>query len=46
MVICGRCATESPDTFRFCPGCGAPLPDVTAAREALAISQAKVTAQE
>ena len=33
--------TESPGTCRFCPGCAAPLPDLPAAREALAVSQAK-----
>ncbi len=25
MVTCERCATESPDGFRFCGACGAPL---------------------
>jgi class 3 adenylate cyclase/tetratricopeptide (TPR) repeat protein len=25
MVTCARCGTESPDGFKFCPGCGAPL---------------------
>ena len=25
MVTCAQCETESPDSFRFCPGCGAPL---------------------
>lgn len=33
MVICGRCATESPDGFRFCPGCGAPLTGVPPPRQ-------------
>jgi class 3 adenylate cyclase len=26
MPICERCATESPEGFRFCGACGAPLP--------------------
>ncbi|HEY2438560.1 MAG TPA: adenylate/guanylate cyclase domain-containing protein [Solirubrobacteraceae bacterium] len=25
VVVCKRCGTESPDQFRFCGGCGAPL---------------------
>ena len=25
MLICARCGAESPDGFRFCGGCGAPL---------------------
>jgi len=25
MVTCASCGTESPDGFKFCPGCGAPL---------------------
>ena len=25
MIACPSCGTESPDGFRFCPGCGAPL---------------------
>ena len=27
MAICSSCSTESPDAFRFCPGCGARLPE-------------------
>jgi class 3 adenylate cyclase/tetratricopeptide (TPR) repeat protein len=34
MVICARCGVESPDTFRFCPACAAPLgADTPGARE-------------
>ena len=25
MAVCPNCGTESPDTFKFCPGCGGPL---------------------
>ena len=25
MIVCSRCGHESPDTFAFCPSCGAPL---------------------
>ena len=25
MVTCASCGTESPEGFRFCPACGAPL---------------------
>ncbi len=27
MVACPSCGVESPDGFRFCPGCGSPLAD-------------------
>jgi class 3 adenylate cyclase/tetratricopeptide (TPR) repeat protein len=27
MTICARCSAESPDGFRFCGACGAPLPE-------------------
>lgn len=27
MTVCERCGTESPTGFRFCGGCGAPLPE-------------------
>lgn len=25
MTVCGKCGTESPQTFRFCPACATPL---------------------
>lgn len=31
MIRCAGCGTESPDTFRFCPGCGGPLAPLAAA---------------
>ncbi len=34
MVVCGRCGTESPEDFRFCPGCGAQLEETPAPRQA------------
>jgi class 3 adenylate cyclase/tetratricopeptide (TPR) repeat protein len=34
VVTCRRCAAESPDGFRFCPACGAPLSDAGPPREA------------
>ena len=33
MTTCARCGRESPDDFGFCPGCGATLAAVPAARE-------------
>jgi class 3 adenylate cyclase/tetratricopeptide (TPR) repeat protein len=33
MVICASCGTESPDTFRFCPNCSAPLSSEPAREE-------------
>jgi class 3 adenylate cyclase len=33
MAVCERCHTESADTFRFCPECGAPLPERTVPRQ-------------
>lgn len=33
MVACERCGTDSEDRFRFCPACGAPLPQQTAPRQ-------------
>src|SRR5438270_488229 len=33
MPTCERCGTQSPDGFRFCGGCGAPLATATAPRE-------------
>jgi class 3 adenylate cyclase len=33
MAVCERCHTESADTFRFCPECGAPLPERAAPRQ-------------
>ena len=30
MIPCARCGTQSPDTFRFCPGCGSALGDAGA----------------
>jgi class 3 adenylate cyclase/tetratricopeptide (TPR) repeat protein len=29
MAICERCGTETPDEFRYCGACGAPMPEVT-----------------
>src|SRR5947209_3035104 len=34
MVVCERCGGESPEGFRFCPGCGARLGEVVRARQA------------
>jgi len=33
MAICSSCSAESPDGFRFCPGCGARLPEVVVPRQ-------------
>ncbi|HEX4035493.1 MAG TPA: adenylate/guanylate cyclase domain-containing protein [Solirubrobacteraceae bacterium] len=33
MVVCDRCGVESPGTFRFCGGCGAPLEAQAPVRE-------------
>ncbi len=34
MLTCANCGVESPDSFRFCPACAAPLgQEATAARE-------------
>ena len=33
MIVCARCATESPEGFRFCPGCGAALAEAPAPRQ-------------
>ena len=30
MIVCRSCGVESPDGFRFCPGCGSPLADPAA----------------
>ena len=34
VVSCQRCGAESPDDFRFCPACGAPLAPGAAPRQA------------
>src|SRR5579864_4277274 len=34
MVICPRCGAESPEGFRFCPGCGAALEPAEPPRQA------------
>ena len=34
MAICAQCGVESPDGFRFCGGCGAPLAEAQAPRQA------------
>jgi len=34
MVTCARCGANSPDGFRFCPGCGTALADAPAPRQA------------
>jgi class 3 adenylate cyclase len=34
MVICARCGAESPEGFRFCPGCGAALEPAEPPRQA------------
>ena len=33
MPVCARCGQESPDGFRFCGSCGAPLADAAPPRE-------------
>src|ERR1700734_1744006 len=33
MIVCARCGTESPEGFRFCPGCGAALEEAPAPRQ-------------
>ncbi len=33
VVVCERCGTRSPDGFRFCGGCGAPLTEGAAPRK-------------
>ncbi len=37
MVVCERCGTANPDGFRFCGGCGAPLPEAVATRQTLKV---------
>ena len=34
MIVCRSCGVESPDGFRFCPGCGSPLADPAASAPA------------
>ena len=34
MAICAQCGVESPDGFRFCGACGAPLVEAQAPRQA------------
>jgi class 3 adenylate cyclase len=33
MLTCARCGAESPDGFRFCPSCGAPLGEAPSPRQ-------------